>query len=170
MTDVQFEDTMRRYQALVYTVCLQMTHDPHSAEDLAQETFLAAWTHRGGCDLKTVRPWLCRIAANKAKDYLKSAWHGRVDLAGEDEETVFRSSTSPPADRALMEEAGAGEISRMIRELHEPYLKVSILFFLEEKDTAEIAAALSRPEKTVQTQLYRAKRMLQERIRKEGSE
>lgn len=53
----------------------------------------------------------------------------------------------------------------MIRSLHEPYLKVSVLYFLEEKDVDEIALTLGRPRKTVQTQLYRAKQSLQKMIR-----
>ena len=60
---------------------------------------------------------------------------------------------------------GAETIREMIRSLHEPYLKVSVLYFLEEKDVDEIALTLGRPRKTVQTQLYRAKQSLQKMIR-----
>ena len=43
-----------------------------------------------------------------------------------------------------------------------------MLFFLEEKSVEEIALALGRPRKTVQTQLYRARLALQKMI-KEGA-
>ena len=29
---------MQQYQKLVYTVCLQFVHNPHTAEDLTQDT------------------------------------------------------------------------------------------------------------------------------------
>ena len=51
--------------------------------------------------------------------------------------------------------------------LPEPYHKVSILYFLEEKPVEDIAKRLNRPEKTVQTQLYRAKQILREQLGKE---
>ena len=120
-----------------------------------------------------MKPWLCRIASNKAKDYLKSAYVRRVQLAREDEdgqEAEFRTiqdADGSPGDQLETSE-GAEAIREMIRSLHEPYLKVSVLYFLEEKSVEEIALALGRPRKTVQTQLYRARLALQKMI-KEGA-
>ena len=34
---------VQQYQALVYTVCHQLVPDVQEAQDLTQETFLAAW-------------------------------------------------------------------------------------------------------------------------------
>ncbi len=53
----------------------------------------------------------------------------------------------------------------MIRSLKEPYREVCILKFIEEKDTQEIADLLGRPKKTVETQLYRARSILQKQIK-----
>ena len=63
-----------------------------------------------------------------------------------------------------MSEAEAEAIRRMVRELKEPYLQVSVLYFLEERSVEEISQALRRPPKTVHTQLFRAKKMLQQKI------
>ncbi len=52
-------------------------------------------------------------------------------------------------------------IAQKIRSLHEPYLKVAVLYFLEEKSPEEIALLLKRPKKTVETQIYRGKILLQ---------
>ena len=38
------------------------------------------------------------------------------------------------------------------------------MYFLQERSVEEIARALRRPPKTVHTQLYRAKRLLQQQI------
>ena len=43
--------------------------------------------------------------------------------------------------------------------------KKAIRRFLEEKDTQEIAQLLGRPKKTVETQLYRARAILQKQIK-----
>ena len=74
----QFASMMRQYQRLVYTVCYQFVHDPHIAEDLTQETFLSAYTNIDRCDPAFYKQWLVRVAANKCKDHLKSAWVRRV--------------------------------------------------------------------------------------------
>ena len=75
MNNEQFTHMVQQYERLVYTICYQFTKDHQLAEDLAQETFLAAYSHRGDCPADNYKPWLARIAANKAKDYLKSAYH-----------------------------------------------------------------------------------------------
>ena len=64
---------VQKYQALVYTVCHQLVPDVQEAQDLTQETFLAAWRAIDRCPPGFEKQWLARIAANKAKDYLKSA-------------------------------------------------------------------------------------------------
>lgn len=175
MTKEEFGRVVERYQNLVYTVCFQMVRDHHEAQNLSQETFLSAFTHLDSCREEDIRPWLCRIAANKAKDHLKSAYVRRVQLAWEQEDGSEGRLGRPPdlslessPEELLVSASGAEAIREMIRSLHEPYLKVSVLYFLEEKDVDQIVKILGRPRKTVQTQLYRAKLTLQKMI-KEGT-
>ena len=42
LTTLEFNALVRQYQGLVYTVCHQLVPDEGDAQDLAQETFLAA--------------------------------------------------------------------------------------------------------------------------------
>ena len=78
MTTLEFNALVRQYQGLVYTVCHQLVPDEGDAQDLAQETFLAAWRAIDRCPPGYEKQWLARIASNKAKDYLRSAWVRRV--------------------------------------------------------------------------------------------
>ena len=82
MTQERFEEMVEQYGRLVFTVCNQLVGDAGQAEDLAQETFLSAWLHADRCPEGAEKAWLCRIAANKAKDCLKSAYRRRVAAAG----------------------------------------------------------------------------------------
>ena len=43
LNQTDFTQLMQQYQKLVYTVCLQFVHNPHTAEDLTQDTHLSAW-------------------------------------------------------------------------------------------------------------------------------
>lgn len=165
MTNEQFTGLIGQYEKLVFTVCYQMVQDYQEAQNLAQDTFLSAYQNIDRCPADSYRPWLCRIAANKAKDYLKSAYNRRVTASG-DETLDLLPAGGSPAD-LVIEREGAQRVKELIHSLKEPYQKVSILFFLEEKTVEEIAQRLDRPPKTVQTQLYRAKRILQQQIREE---
>ena len=168
MTNAQFAGLVEQYQRLVYTVCYQLVQDHQLAEDLTQDTFVSAFTHMDSCPPEHYKPWLARIAANKARDHLKSAWARRVSAPGDDgmPQSPPPGTAAPPGpeDLAVTEDEAAA-IRQMVRSLREPYLQVSVMYFLEERSVEEISRALRRPPKTVHTQLFRAKKMLLEQIR-----
>lgn len=166
MTKEQFSELVARYERLVYTVCFQMVREPGAAEDLTQETFLSAYLHRDGIPAGYERQWLARIAANKAKDHLQSAWSRRAVLPGDE---GMPPGLSPPAEEVALRRAGAAEIAAAIGELKEPYRPVCRLCLLEEKTPEEAALALGRPVKTIHTQLSRGKRLLRERLEGSGA-
>lgn len=84
LTNGEFTELMQQYQRLIYTVCLQFVHDPHTAEDLTQDTFLSAFSAIDRCEPQYYKAWLVRVAANKCKDHLKSSWVRRVEAPGDD--------------------------------------------------------------------------------------
>ena len=168
MTNAQFAGLVEQYQRLVYTVCYQLVQDHQLAEDLTQDTFVSAFTHMDSCPPEHYKPWLARIATNKARDHLKSAWARRVSAPGDDgmPQSPPPGAAAPPGPEDLtVTEDEAAAIRQMVRELKEPYLQVSVMYFLEERSVEEISRALRRPPKTVHTQLFRAKKMLQQKIR-----
>lgn len=168
MTNAQFAGLVEQYQRLVYTVCYQLVRDPQLAEDLTQDTFVSAFTHMDSCPPEHYKPWLARIATNKARDHLKSAWARRVSAPGDEgmPQAPPPGAAAPPGPEDLTVTRDEAEAIRaMVRSLKEPYLKVSVLYFLEERSVEEISRALRRPPKTVHTQLFRAKKMLQQKIR-----
>ena len=100
------------------------------------------------------------------KDYLKSAYHRRVSAAEDGEMPAVADvlNTMPPPEDITIAKDEAARIRDTILALKEPYHQVAVLFFLEEKSVDEIASALRRPPKTVHTQIYRAKQLLQNAI------
>lgn len=169
MDQREFTQMVVQYERLVYTVCFQLVHDAQLAEDLAQETFLSAYLHREDCPPGSYKPWLARIAANKAKDYLKSAYHRRVQP--DDGETgpmaIATDTRNMPEDIAIARD-DVERARQAILDLREPYHQVAALYFLHEQSVEDIARRLERPPKTVHTQLYRAKQMLQTKLKERG--
>ena len=167
MTNEKFQEMVEQYEKLVFTICYQLVRDYHEAQNLAQDAFVSAYAHIDTVTEDNLKAWLARIATNKAKDYLKSAYNRRVCLSEDmSEMDLIRAENSP--ERLYITDEGTGVIRQAILNLKEPYQKVSVLFFLEEKTIEEIAETLHRPKKTVQTLLYRARSKLQELLVKEG--
>ena len=165
MTKEQFSALVPQFERLVYTVCFQLVREPAAAEDLTQETFLSAYIHRESMPEGYERQWLSRIAANKAKDHLQSAWNRRTVLPGEEE---LARGLAPPAEEAVLRRSAMEEMQAALRELKEPYQQVCRLCLLEERSPEEAALALGRPVKTVYTQLSRGKKLLREALERSG--
>lgn len=84
MTNEAFSQLVAQYERLVYTICFQLARDAAIAEDLTQETFLSAFIHRETMPSGYERQWLARIATNKAKDHLQSAYNRHTVLPGDE--------------------------------------------------------------------------------------
>ena len=166
ITQQQFSQFVSQYQRLVYTICFQFVHDAAIAEDLTQETFLSAYLHRDAMPSGYERQWLGRIAANKARDHLQSAWVRRALLPGDEN---LPPGTAPPAEETVLKQVELHAIRNAIETLREPYGSVCRLCLLQERTPEEAARALGRPLKTIHTQLYRGKLLLRQLLGKEES-
>ena len=160
-TKESFSRLVEQYERLVYTICFQLVRSAAAAEDLTQETFLSAHLHRNTMPAGYERQWLGRIAANKAKDYLQSAWNQRTVLPGDE---AMPPGLSPPTEEVAIAQSEAADIAALIDQLREPYRPVCRLCLLEERSPEEAALALGRPVKTIHTQLSRGKRFLREQL------
>ena len=155
---------VQKYQALVYPVCHQLVPDAGDAQDLTQETFLAAWRAIDRCPPGYEKQWLARIASNKAKDYLRSAWVRRVNTPGDE---VLALEGAPPGsqpEQQVLDTLGEEELTQMILDLREPYKTPCRLVLLEQHTAAQAAQLCGRPPKTVEAQVYRGKKMLAQQI------
>ena len=103
-TNTSFSQLVVQYERLVYTVCFQLVRDAAAAEDLTQESFLSAYLHRDAIPAGYERQWLCRVASNKAKDYLQSAYQRHTLLPGEEN---IPPGLSPPAEETALLRAAA---------------------------------------------------------------
>lgn len=168
MTKEQFSALVLEYERLVYTICFQLVRDAAAAEDLTQDTFLSAYLHRDSIPEGYERQWLGRVASNKAKDHLQSAWSRRTVFPGDGE--TFSRGLAPPAEEVALRRSAAGEVREAVQHMKEPYRQVCRLCLLEERSVEETALALGRPVKTVYTQLSRGKRLLREELERGGKQ
>lgn len=162
----QFENMIDQYQNLIFSICFKLTGNYLESQDLTQETFLSAYTHLSDFDGKNERAWLSRIATNKSLDYIKKS--KRSTLASED--TMFEEipSKEPTPERASLERDVRERLRAYCKQLSPPYDEIAEYYFYQELEVWEIASILERSEKTVWTQIYRAKAQLKKLYRKEG--
>ncbi|MCI7131938.1 MAG: sigma-70 family RNA polymerase sigma factor [Lachnospiraceae bacterium] len=146
---------LKQYEKLVYSICYRTCGNPFDAQDLTQDTFLAVYKHLGTFDRQYERAWICRIASNKAIDYMKS--RKRLEECRED--AFFTEVVDPgdgPEDACIQNETKELILS-VCDQLKSPYREVAYEHFYMEKPMSEIAKEQGTNLKTVQTRVYRAR-------------
>ena len=136
--------------------------DPATAEDLRQETFLAAIhgieRFRGEVPLFA---WLSAIARHKAVDELRLR-RRHVSLSEVREEPV--SAVSPEADAAMAEQCA--DVVETLWSLPRDYRIALLSRYMDDETVEAVALRLGRSYKAAESVLSRARKAFFERFRK----
>ena len=124
------------------------------AEDVLQETLLAAWLGLGRLrDAGSVRAWLVQVARNRCRDYFRR--QGRQDVpAGEQELEHFASRFGLSQHRRAQTMA---DIMEALEDAPPAAREAARRFYLEGLTIAEIAAETHSPPGTVKRRLFQAR-------------
>jgi RNA polymerase sigma factor (sigma-70 family) len=156
-----FERVVRRHQSMVCAVAYGACGDLVLSEDVAQETFWAAWRERALLqDPIRLRGWLCGIARNLGNNARRK--EARTPAAMD--ETLPVASTAPgPMDSAVSREEQV-VVWRALEQIPQSYREPLILFYREDRSVAEVAGALGLSEEAAKQRLSRGRGMLRERV------
>ena len=150
---------VERYATVVVNLAYRMVGDRTEAEDLAQETFVAAFkalpTFRAESKFST---WLYRIAANKCKDWLraKRPGQGLHDVEIEDvlDERVVEVRTP---ERLLSQQQVAAELDRAIQRLPLLYREAFDMKHVEGLSYEEMQEILGVNGDTLKMRVYKGR-------------
>ncbi len=155
---VRLAEMVDCYQKLVFSVCYKISGDYFAAEDLTQETFLSAYQKWDSFDGLNEKAWICRIAANKSIDFMRSA--GRRQVPTEDEFFHNQEERHSLPEQIIIESEIKLRLSKCCEKLKPPYNEIARAYYLDERSASEIAAERKAKLKTIQTQIYRAREQL----------
>jgi RNA polymerase sigma-70 factor (ECF subfamily) len=156
---------MERYRQKVLHLAVSIVRDPALAEDMAQTTFVKAWQALPRFDGRAaLSTWLYTIARNTC---LTAVTREQRLVPLED----FHESPDEDDDPAHFGVAPAGletatqasaeyDVDRLLEKLPEPYRRVVVLFYLEDRSCEEVGELLSMPTGTVKALLHRGRKRL----------
>ena len=166
-----YSEIIDRYSGKVYSTAYSYTHSQEEAKDLVQEILIKTYNSLSGfkADAK-FSTWLYRIAVNTCIDWSRKKKSKAIMTAMSFEDTdifdVMVSDTDGPEELLLRQE-NKETIRNAVDDLPEIYKTVLILYYFEELQVQEICSILDTPRKTVETRLYRAKKLLKSILRQE---
>lgn len=154
--DAAFEELVIRTQRLALAAVYRIIGDSDTAEDFVQEAFITAWLRLHHLrDRSKFAPWLCRIAVNRAKNYVTRkpenvSYDALCDALGEEADGIF----------AVSDGHGLADAVECLPEALRDAIRLHYLEGYSVRETAEITGA---PEGTVKWRLNRGR----EELRKE---
>jgi len=165
--DRAFTLLMRRFKLPLYRFALRQIDDPDDAEDIVQDTFVAAHRNLARYNPKyAVSTWLYRIALNKCRDLGRKRktrnFLLRMTAKIEDQVTNFQAEGDP--ETQILAQNELKSLSKKIADLPEALRTPLILCTIEEMSHGEAAQILGISIKAVETRIYRARKTLGKRI------
>jgi len=157
-----------RYKAYVFAIILNLLPDSNDAEDIAQEVFLQVYRSLPDYFPQNFKAWLGKITLNKTLDWKRS--HSKYNrqetlnigyLADENE------SRAP--DLRLIKNENKDRLREICRRLPPIYGQIIQQYYFESRSYAEIAQCGGVSVKTVESRLYRARAMIKQKWKEEGS-
>ncbi len=161
-----FNEIVNRYSAELYRFLARFTGNLTAADDLVQESLLQAHQSAERFDVsRRLRPWLFTIAANKARDWLRSqrrrtevsldAQVGRNSDESVSFAEVFEGRDPLPED--LIGQAEERELVRqVIEQLPAALRQVLVLGYFQQLPYKDIAEIVGVPVGTVKSRLHTA--------------
>jgi len=149
-----FGALIERYQRVVCAVSYSRTGDHALSEDVAQDTFIAAWRQLGQLrEAGRLRAWLCGIARNLARKARR-----RTEREAPLENTVVFEGANP------FDQAAEAESGRVVRDallrVPETYRDVLVLYYRDQRSVRDVAAALGLSEAAALQRLARGRQYL----------
>jgi RNA polymerase sigma-70 factor (ECF subfamily) len=166
-----FDAFVTRHERAVFRFARAATAGPAAAEDVLQETFLAAWRAAGSFEGRSAaRTWLLTIARNQAWHHRERAARLPVDDGAELPELGEAAGwgAESPETEALRSERRA-LLARALEALSPEDREVLVLRDLEELTGEETAAALGLSLAATKSRLHRARLRLAAELRRYGS-
>ena len=161
-----FAQLVQRHQRRVFNLVFRMLQQYEEANEVTQETFLAAWqglsSFRGDARFST---WLYRIAYNCCLKQLEQRKKDKALNAAIQAEHLLDHADKEERASTVLE---IHDFQNLVREhlsmLPAKYRVVLVLRHLQEMTYEEMAEILTIPIGTIKTHLFRARNLLKERL------
>lgn len=160
-----FRELIKAHEKLVYHMVNRLIDRQEEREDLCQEIFLKVFKNLEKFQFQSqLSTWIASIAYRTSINHLRK--HKRYVETELDEVSFTLEAVQPDAEQNFDRQNIHQYIHQLIRQLPMQYRTVLTLYHLEEMSYAEIGEISGMPEGTVKNYLFRARKLLKEKLEK----
>ncbi len=155
-----FKGLVDQHQKLVLHMVGRVLDDPEDCEDICQEVFIKVYKNLGKFNFQSkLSTWIATIAYRTAINHVKK-YKKKAKYEAEEHYHMPEAETGQTFEKTDVQHF----IQQQIQQLPLAYKTVITLFHLEEMNYAEIMEVTGMPEGTVKSYLFRARKMLKEKL------
>ncbi|MCG8501222.1 MAG: RNA polymerase sigma factor [Firmicutes bacterium] len=151
-----------RYKDKVFNLVYRFTGDYSETEDICQEIFITVYKKLPSFKADArVSTWLYKIASNKCIDWYRSKKRKNffTFFGGTGQIDDVKADTPAPQEIYILNEEQK-TLQNAVNKLDEKYRIVVVMFYYQHLSYRDIAEILELSVRTVETRLYRAKKIL----------
>ncbi|MEM7200992.1 MAG: sigma-70 family RNA polymerase sigma factor [Planctomycetota bacterium] len=156
--DVAHREALLAHTEWVRQLALRLVRDPELADDLTQETYLAALDGPAQ-PVRSQRAWLAGVLRNQLWVRLRGEGRRRAR-----ERRVAADGATPSTLEVVERAARHRQVVEVVMELPEHYREVLLLRYFDGRTPTEIARERGEPIATVKTRLQRALALMRQRL------
>jgi RNA polymerase sigma-70 factor (ECF subfamily) len=163
-----YAELVRRWASRVLSLCRALVGSAHTAEDLAQDAFLAGYRSLASL----VRPekfgaWLCTIARHSCQNWLKAQARDQVPFStltanGNPDHLLVPNAFPDPSAQEQTERLE--KLRAAVADLPSDCREVLLLYYEHDLTYRDLAQLLRVSPATINARLTRARNLLRERF------
>ena len=162
-----FDDVYALYQPRIFRFLLRLAGSRQLAEDLFQDTWLAAARHSADLTEDTdLGAWLFTIARNKHRSHRRWAF---LDFTQRERLAHEPEDHAPSPDRTAEARAEAAAVTEAFARLTPAHREILLLVIVEGMETTQVSAVLGMKSEAIRQRLSRARAELAAHLETENA-
>lgn len=155
MTELQYEETIKKYNHRLFGYALKNTKDEELSRDLVQESFITLWVNRLSVPIEKAKSWLFTTTKNNMINQIKR--NNRFVKQESQHDTIDNtSSVDFDVKKIILEE---------VKRLPETERRLIVLRDVHHYTYSQMGERLNLTESQVKVYLFRARKKLKDKLK-----
>jgi len=157
-----FDILFHKYKTRLYQFAMSYLHESPDAEEIVQNTFLAVWNHRYSLESSgSIKSYLFKITVNAIYNHLK---HKLINRKYEQYIREKYNDTDETTQNEIFYQDLHTRLISVIAQLPEQQQRIFRLSRIDGLSYDEIAEKLKISIRTIENQIYRATKIIKEKL------
>ena len=169
LTTEEFEDLLSVYGNDIYRFCYHLMRNRENADDLYQDTVLTAFRKADFINIsENPKAYLLSVAVKLSHNFFRKEKRKNEKFILSADEITDMLPDNADIQTETEDAAMKNALRKAVSELDEKYRVPVVLYYFDEQNLEFISGVMKIPEGTVKSRLHKARKLISEKMRKEG--